>query len=75
MNEDKLDALPTLCPMCQVEIEYTSGAPRALCHECGTVYFLKMKDIKSFYPTKDNPLQEMVISYDGNIEQWRGQAR
>ena len=76
MNEDKLDCVPTNCPICQVEVEYTSGMPRALCHECGTVYLLKMKDgLKSCYPTHENPLQEIVISYDGNVDQWRGQER
>ena len=75
MNEDKPDAVASLCPTCQVEVEYTSGVPRALCHECGNVYLLKMKDLKDCYPTKDNPLQEMVISYDGNVDQWRGQER
>ena len=75
MNEDQPDAVDTLCPTCQEPVEYTSGMPRALCHECGNVYLLKMKDSRSFYPTKENPLQEMVISYDGNIDQWRGQAR
>ena len=76
MNDDRPDAVDTLCPTCQIPVEYTSGMPRALCHECGNVYLLKMKDgLKSYYPTKENPLQEMVISYGGNVDQWRGQER
>ena len=75
MNEDKPDSVPTLCPTCQIEIEYAPGVPRAVCHECGGIYLLKMKDFKACYPTKENPLQEMVISYDGNVDQWRGQER
>ena len=75
MNEDKPDAIDTNCPTCQIPVEYTAGIPRALCHECGSVYLLKMKDPMTCYPTKDNPLQEMVISYYGNETLWRGKDR
>ena len=75
MNDDKPDSVSTLCPSCEVELEYASGVPRAVCHECGSQYLLKMKDLKACYPTKENPLQEIVISYDGNSSLWRGQER
>ena len=75
MNEDKPDSAATLCPSCEIEMEYAEGVPRAICHECGSQYLMKMLNPKSNYPTKDNPLQEMVIYYDGEQTLWRGRDR
>ena len=75
MNEDKPDAVDTLCPTCQEPVEYAVGVSRAICHECGSQYLMKMKNQSTLYPTLDNPLQEIVISYDGNDTLWRGQKR
>ena len=75
MNEDKLDAAFTKCPSCDIELEYASGVPRAICHECGSQYLMKMTNLKSCYPTQDNPLQEIVITYDGEDTLWRGRDR
>ena len=68
MNDDKLDAVVTLCPTCEVEMEYTSGNTRCLCHECGLIWNFRLKESGTFYPTKDNPVQEISIYYGGPEE-------
>lgn len=64
MNEDKPEAAETLCPVCEVAMEYTDGQPRALCHECGSFYALKVHGGGN-YPTGEHPILEVVISYNG----------
>lgn len=65
MNDDKPDAIETRCVTCDVAMEYVDGAQRCLCHECGTQWGYRLANASSMYPTKDNPIQEMSIRYDG----------
>ena len=65
MNEDKEDAIDTDCPTCQVAMEYTDGNKRAVCHECGSQWDFTLLKPEYNYPTRDNPIQQMVIHYSG----------
>lgn len=65
MNDDKQHAIDTLCVMCQIPMEYVDGTTRCLCHECGSQWEYRLANSSTLYPTKDNPIQEMSIRYDG----------
>lgn len=71
MNEDKLDSIPTNCMTCDVPMEYTDGNRRCLCHECGTMWDFTLLDNSEFYPTKNNPIQQMMIFYEGTSSEER----
>lgn len=71
MNEDKADSIPTECPTCQVEMEYTDGNKRAVCHECGSQWDYTLLDNAENYPTRNNPIQQIVIHYAGTENEER----
>lgn len=66
MNEDKPECVDPNCPVCEVAMECTSNQRRAVCHECGSQYDFTLVDNAKTYPTKENPLQQIVIVYDSN---------
>jgi transposase-like protein len=66
VNEDKTGCVDPLCPTCEMGMEVTSGQKKAVCHNCGSQYKFTLVDNLKEYPTKDNPLQQIVIVYDGN---------
>ena len=65
MNEDKPDSINTNCVTCDVPMEYTDGNRRAVCHECGSQWDFTLLDNTRFYPTADNPIQQMLMHYEG----------
>lgn len=68
MNDDKPAATVTLCPTCQVAMEYVDGETRCLCHECGSIWSYRLLADAAKYPTADNPIQEISIYYDSGTQ-------